>query len=143
MQVLVEKNNLTVTYSTKKAPQISGAFLSSIKDTILKSKYDLSVSFIGEKEMQKINKQTRNIDKVTDILSFPLDVQSGEIYINETYAKKKAEIFEISHEDYLKYLFVHGMIHLLGHDHGDIMDALEKKFTKKLHILYPYRYTRV
>lgn len=143
MFVLLDSENLTVTHSTKKAPQISGAFLASIKDTILKKKYDLSVSFVGEKEMQKINKQTRNIDKVTDILSFPLDAQSGEIYINETYAKKKAKIFEISHEDYLKYLFVHGMIHLLGHDHGDKMDALEKKFTKKLHILYPYRYTRV
>ncbi len=142
MFVLLDTENLTVTYSTKKAPYISGAFLSSIKETILKKKYNLSISFIGEKEMQKINKLNRNIDKPTDILSFPFDDQSGEIYININQVEKKAKIFEISSEDYLKYVFVHGMTHLLGHDHGDKMDTLEKKFTKKLHILYPYRYTR-
>lgn len=143
MHVLLDSKNLTVTYATKKAPCIKGAFLSSIKETILKKKYDLSVSFIGDTQMRKINKESRGLDSVTDILSFPLDEQSGEIFINLNYAEKKAKIFEISHEDYLSYLFVHGMIHLLGHDHGDKMDALEKKYTKKLHILYPYRYTRV
>lgn len=142
MQVLFDSENLTVTYATKKAPYIPGAFLSTIKNTILKKKYDLSVSFVSEKEMQKINRENRNIDKPTDILSFPLDEDVGEIFINLKQAEKKAKIFEISAEDYLKYVFVHGMIHLLGHDHGDKMDNLEIKFTKKLHILYPYRYTK-
>ena len=142
MKTLVETDNLTVTYATKKAPYVSGAFLSSLKDSILNKKYDLSISFVGQTAMRTINRNTRAIDKTTDILSFPFDDLSGEICINLDCAQKKAKLFEMSDEDYLKYLLVHGMIHLLGHDHGQKMDALEKKITKKLHIPYPYRYTR-
>ena len=57
-------------------------------------------------------------------------------------AMKKAKLFEMSIEKYTEYLIVHGMVHLQGHDHGEKMDSLEKIYTKKLHIQYPYRYTK-
>lgn len=133
---------LLVTNTTKKVPSLSGTFLHDAKDLILKKKYELSVTFIGTSKMKSINTLYRQIAKPTDILSFPIDETIGEIFICMDIVEKKAKLFEMKTEEYLKYLIVHGMIHLLGHDHGDKMDSLEKIYTKKLHIEYPYRYTK-
>ncbi len=144
MRVLVETETILATYTTKKAPLITGAFLSTVKDTILGKKYDLSISFVGKEKMREINRTSRGIDKATDILSFPIELGktgAGEIYICTDKVISKSADFESTPKKYLEYLFVHGMVHLLGHDHGTKMDSLEKKYTKKLHILYPYRYT--
>lgn len=142
MTILLDTQTLTVTYTTKKVPLLNGAFLALAKDTILKKKYELSIACVDLKAMQEINKKHRQLDKPTDILSFPLDKQAGEIYLCFEYIEKKAKLFELSVKEYTEYLLIHGMIHLLGHDHGEKMDALEKKYTKRLHIRYPYRYTR-
>jgi len=133
---------LSVTNTTKKVPSVSGAFLHDAKNLILKKKYELSLTYVGLAKMKSLNTQYRQIEKATDILSFPIDESMGEIYICLDYAEKKAKIFEMKPEEYIKYLVIHGMIHLLGHDHGDKMDSLEKIYTKKLHIEYPYRYTK-
>lgn len=133
---------LSVTNTTKKVPSLSGTFLHDAKDLILKKKYELSITYVGTSKMKSINTQYREIAKPTDILSFPIDETIGEIYLCLDIVEKKAKLFEMKTEDYLKYLVVHGMIHLLGHDHGDKMDDLEKIYTKKLHIPYPYRYTK-
>lgn len=133
---------LTVTNTTKKVPPFRGTFLHDAKDLILKKKYELTVTFVGTSKMKSINTQYREIAKTTDILSFPIDETMGEIYLCMEYIEKKAKLFEMETESYVKYLVVHGMIHLLGHDHGDKMDELEKIYTKKLHIEYPYRYTK-
>jgi rRNA maturation RNase YbeY len=141
MPLLLDTNTLTVTYSTKKVPPLDGAFLSHAKDTILKKKYELSITCVGTKTMQEINNKHRQLNKPTDILSFPIDTSIGEIYLCFDMIEKKAKLFNISIKEYTEYVLVHGMIHLLGYDHGEKMDALEKKYTKRLHILYPYRYT--
>ncbi len=144
MRVLVDTDTLLATYTTKKAPALTGAFLSTVKNTILGKTYDLSVSFVGMEKMRAVNKTNRNIDKATDILSFPIEVGtrgSGEIYICMEKVLQKSIVFEISMKKYLEYVLVHGMVHLLGYDHGDDMDSVEKKYTKKLNISYPYRYT--
>jgi rRNA maturation RNase YbeY len=142
MPTLLDTSTLTVTYTTKKVPSLDGAFLSRAKDLILKKKYELSITCVGLNKMQAINLEHRQLDKPTDILSFPIDTEIGEIYLCFDYIEKKAKLFETTPEKYTEYLIIHGMIHLLGLDHGDKMDNLEKKFTKKLHIHYPYRYTR-
>lgn len=144
MHVLVDTDTLLATYTTKKAPGITGAFLSTVKDAILGRKYDLSISFIGTDKMREINKNNRKINKATDILSFPIEIGShgaGEIFICMEKVSSKSKKFELSMKKYLEYLLLHGMVHLLGHDHGDKMDTVEKKYTKKLNISYPYRYT--
>jgi|GEM_PF-787404 len=142
MPVLLDTTNLTVTHTTKKVPPLDGAFLSHTKDAVLKKKYELSITCVGVKAMQEINKKHRELDKPTDILSFPIDETIGEIYLCFDMIEKKAKVFNISTKEYTEYVILHGMIHLLGHDHGEKMDALERKFTKRLHIHYPYRYTR-
>lgn len=144
MRVLVDTDTLLATYTTKKAPLLSGAFLLSVKDTVLGKNYDLSVTFIGPVMMRSINKKNRNIDKATDILSFPIELGkhgAGEIYICMDKIHSKAKKFETTPKKYLEYVLVHGMTHLLGYDHGNKMDAVEKKYCEKLHIHYPYRYT--
>lgn len=142
MPVLLDTPTLTVTYTTKKVPSLDGAFLSRAKNFILKNKYELSITCVGVTSMRDINKKHRGLNKSTDILSFPINNEIGEIYLCFDDIEKKAKLFEISTKEYTEYVLVHGMVHLLGHDHGKIMDALEKKITKRLHIVYPYRYTR-
>jgi probable rRNA maturation factor len=144
MRVLVDTDTLTATYATKKAPLITGAFLSTVKSTILGKKYELCVSFVGKENMQKLNTVHRSIKKPTDILSFAIEVGTegtGEIFICMEKVISKSKKFELTPKKYLEYLILHGMVHLLGHDHGANMDRLEKKYTQKLNISYPYRYT--
>lgn len=148
MLLLLDTPTLTVTYTTKKVPPLDGAFLSRIKETILKKNYELSIICVGLDKMQNINLEYRKLDKPTDILSFPLEINTqnmcgtGEIYLCFDMIEKKAKLFNISLKQYTEYVLVHGMVHLLGYDHGDQMDKLEKIYTKKLHIHYPYRYTK-
>lgn len=137
MRYILDDDNLSISYTVKKTPQINGVFLRTVKNTILGKKYDLSIYFVGQDKISSINKQYRKKDYVTDILSFPYK-DFGEMYICLDKVTQKANLFNTSPENYLNYLFIHGMTHLLGHDHGDAMDKLEKKFTKKLNIFYPY-----
>ena len=131
--------NLKISYTVKKAPIKDGVFLHKIKNSILGKKYDLNIYFVGPKKIKKINQQYRKKDYVTDILSFPFPGDDfGEIYLCMNKVKSKAKLFDTTTENYLNYLFIHGMIHLTGLDHGEEMDKLEKKFTKKLNIFYPY-----
>lgn len=139
MRYIVDKENLAISYTTKKAPEINGVFLHNIKNEILGKNYDLNIYFVGEKTIKSVNQKYRKKDYITDILSFPfLDDNFGEIYICLNKVEQKAKLFDTSKQNYLNYLFVHGMIHLLGLDHGEEMDKLEKKYTKKLNIFYPY-----
>ena len=82
---------------------------------------DVEVILTTDEEIKNLNKMHRNIDKPTDVLSFPLEKLSGmplgSIVISFDTAKKGAEEFGHSVEDEIKLLFIHGMLHLLGYDH--------------------------
>lgn len=107
---------------------------SDIKNAILGEDYELSLAFVSPKESHKINLATRGKDKPTNILSFPLEKKSGEIVICLSYAKKEAPKFEREYENYIAFLFIHGLIHLKGFDHGVTMENIEKKFRKQFSI---------
>ena len=100
------------------------------KNKILGVKYDLSLVFVEEKKIQKLNKQYRNIDKPTDILSFSLSKNSGEIFICQKVSKVQAKEFERSYKNFIPFLLIHGMVHLLGYDHGNKMEKEEEKWRK-------------
>ena len=71
----------------------------------------ISLAFVDKEEMQKLNKKFRNKDKPTDVLSFELKEKGlfGEIVICPDVVKEKGEnIVEV---------FIHGILHLCGHDH--------------------------
>lgn len=92
----------------------------------------LSLKICNDREIQQLNKTYRGIDRATDVLSFPLpfvDPQSDEEYLGDIIisfptAKKQAKEHKQTIEDELTFLFLHGLLHLLGYDHED---AAEEK----------------
>lgn len=91
---------------------------------------EVSVSFVNNAEIQKLNKVYRNKDCPTDVLSFPLSengnydineetgfVILGDIVISLDMAVKQADMFGHSLEREIGFLTVHSMLHLLGYDH--------------------------
>ncbi|MFA5651843.1 MAG: rRNA maturation RNase YbeY [Candidatus Paceibacterota bacterium] len=105
-----------------------------IKNKILGEKYELDLIFVSEKKIHALNKTYRKIDKATDILSFPISKNSGEIFICEKIAKKKAKDFEREYLNFIAFLFIHGCVHLLRFDHGNKMEKIEIKYRKIFNI---------
>ena len=105
-----------------------------IKKAILGEKFELSLVFVSAKKIQELNKTYRNINKPTDILSFPLSKTSGEILICKSETRKMMKEFGRSFDNFLAFLFIHGCVHLKGFDHGDKMEKIEVKFRKIFNI---------
>ena len=91
---------------------------------------EVSVIFVDDDQIQALNKEYRNLDKSTDVLSFPLFsdnnyevspetgcVALGDIVISIEHAQAQADEYEHSFEREMAYLTVHSMLHLLGYDH--------------------------
>lgn len=103
---------------------------SLMKKAVLGDDYELSLVIIGKNEIKKLNKSYRGIDKPTDILSFPLSDSEGEIFICLEIARKEALNFDRSYDNFVKFLFIHGLVHLKGFKHSDKMEGEEKKIRK-------------
>jgi len=122
------QDNFSITNKTKgKLPRLPFV---EFKNKILGKKYVLSLVFISEKEIHSLNKKYRNVDSPTDILSFPYNKKTGEIFICEKKAKIKAKEFERKYDNFVSFLFIHGCVHLLGYDHGNKMEKIEVKYRK-------------
>jgi probable rRNA maturation factor len=106
----------------------------TIKNSILGKSYQLSLTFVGKDRAQKLNITTRNKDYIPNVLSFPLDDSAGEMYICPAAARPQAADFNLSVDDYIAYLFIHGCVHLKGYDHGDTMDKMEQKYLRQFRI---------
>ena len=102
-----------------------------IKNDILGKNYSLSIAFVDEKKSREINKEYRNKDKSTNILSFLLHKNEGEIIICPPVVKREAKNFERNFTEFLGFLVIHGMLHLKGHEHSSTMERLEEKYDKK------------
>ena len=105
-----------------------------IARTILGSRYELTVILTTSARIKKLNAVYRGISKPTDILSFLLSGNEGEIYICPTEARKEAKKFDRTYENFLPFLFIHGCVHLKGHDHGTTMERIEVGIRKKFGI---------
>jgi probable rRNA maturation factor len=98
----------------------------------------LGVRFVGDREMRRVNRQFREKDKTTDVLSFPGDSADGghlgDILISIPTARRQA--VEAGHgvDQEIKTLLLHGILHCLGYDHetdqGE-MERLERKLRRK------------
>jgi probable rRNA maturation factor len=102
-----------------------------MKKAVLGEKYSLSLVFIGEKKSAELNNSYREKNKPTNILSFPLDKNNGEIFITLSLTRKEAELFERKPDNFVAFLFIHGLLHLKGMKHGSTMEEAEKKLRKK------------
>ncbi len=95
----------------------------------------LSVSFVSPYKIRKYNREYRNIDKVTDVISFAMEDSEcyyqddnrelGDIFICYQRALKQSVQYGHSLERELSFLFTHGLLHLLGYDHQNKEDEEE------------------
>ena len=98
----------------------------------LKKRVNLSVALVDNKTIRRLNKKYRKKDRVTDVLSFDY----GEIIICYPKAKKQAQKLGHSIKEELKILLIHGLLHLLGHEHKTRQQRLKmKKLEDKLCLL--------
>lgn len=78
---------------------------------------DISLVFIGDTAMRRINTAYRGKHKTTNVLSFTLERRLGELLISLPQAKREAKRDKVSLKRKLEELIVHGMLHLKGYDH--------------------------
>jgi probable rRNA maturation factor len=121
-------------FTNKTRSRIDGALFHSIKILALGKSYDLSVSIVPPAVIKKFNLMYRGKKTATDILSFPLSKGEGEIYICPSEARKEAKKFGRSYDNFLSFLFIHGCMHLKGHDHSATMERIEAKIRHKFNI---------
>lgn len=110
-----------------------------IKEKMLGKRYELSIAFVGDTRMRTLNRTYRGKDASTDVLSFPLSSDSGEIIFSMARVTQKAKKFSLTPREYLAYLFIHGILHLKGLEHGRTMEKLEDSWCRTLNIQPPKR----
>lgn len=124
------------------------------KEGIDEAGAEVSVSFVTPEEIRSLNREYRDVDSVTDVLSFPqfdsvddlIDMQEetgvaelGDVVICMERALSQAEEFGHPLEREVIYLFVHSILHLLGYDHMEeedkkVMRAREEEVMSELGI---------
>ena len=126
------------------------------EEKIEDSKLIITITLTNPQNIRRINKEFRNIDKATDVLSFPMfekeeleekiEMQDfehedmlGDIVISIDKVEEQAREYEHSFERELSYMIVHGFYHLMGYDHIEecdkkIMRPKEEKILQELKI---------
>ena len=99
---------------------IDTASLEKIAESLTKK--DIELIVVKNDEIQELNKEHRNIDKATDVLSFPMDFEMphmplGSIVISTDFVEEKSKEYGHEFNEEFSLLFIHGILHLLGYDH--------------------------
>ena len=125
------------------------------EEKLLNLNFYLSITLTNPEQIHKLNKQYRNVDKPTDVLSFPMFEKGeidnivseqikniipevlGDIVISIDKVKEQAEEYGHSFERELSYMIVHGFYHVMGYDHIEEKDKeiMRPKEEKVLSIL--------
>lgn len=106
-----------------------------IKNAILGTDYELSISFVTPAISKKLNGVHRGKDYATNILSFELSKTSGELIIEPSCVKRDAPNFDMDYRNFLGFLLIHGMLHLKGMDHSSTMEKHEARYKKMFGIV--------
>ncbi len=104
---------------------------SRIKNEILGKNYELSIAYVSLKKSQELNKKWRGKNKPTNVLSFALSKNSGELVLCKAVIKKELKKFNRTFPELLGFLVIHGLLHLKGLDHSSTMEEAEKKYDQK------------
>lgn len=125
IDILDETQELEAKYKTtlKKIARVVLKKLELPKDC------ELSISFIDDTKMRELNLSYRSIDRTTDVLSFPQSegpdfTLLGDIIISLETARRHSKSYGITLHEELKKLIIHGILHLLGHDHKKKKETL-------------------
>lgn len=127
-----ETKNLKIKRTTK--GKLPGLPFVSMKEKIMGKKYDLSIVFLNKKQIENLSQTWKGDKTHKNILSFPLDKDSGEIILNLETIRTEAKNFNKKYHEYLGFLVIHGMLHLKGFAHGSKMEKEEKKFVKMFNL---------
>lgn len=101
-----------------------------MKHEVLGETYELSLTFVANDLMRRLNRTYRGKDYPTNVLAFPLAKDAGEIFINVPRATREARAHQMSLRAYVAFLFIHGMLHLSGHAHGSTMERQEHELLR-------------
>ena len=88
---------------------------------------ELGIAFVGAQEMRALKREHLGIDEPTDVLSFPID---GREPLPEGVPRALGDVVlcpDVVGDDW-RWPLVHGLLHLLGHEHGDTMEARERVY---------------
>ena len=106
---------------------------------------EISILFMKDVDIRQLNKEFRNVDKATDVLSFPQNPDDGlsfpgekilgDIAISLDKAKFQAKEHDLAFKEEIILLLIHGILHLLGYDH-EISELEEIKMRKKTRELF-------
>ncbi|NLZ45466.1 MAG: rRNA maturation RNase YbeY [Clostridiales bacterium] len=151
VKVLITNNQKKIKIPTGIRLLIRKCCSAVLNEENFKGNAEISVSFVDDKSINDLNREYRDIDSSTDVLSFPLgedgkyDLNNetnaymlGDIVISLETATHQAEIYGHSLEREMGFLTVHSMLHLLGYDHVDnslgevIMREKEESILEKL-----------
>lgn len=122
-------------------PLVEKYYKKTLKVLELEDIYDFSLIIVGPRKIREINRDYRNIDSETDVISFAMlddfeeeyviedRVELGDIFINRNRVLSQAKEYNHSIKREFIFLFVHGLLHLFGYDH------MEKKDEKKMFAL--------
>ncbi len=129
------------------------------EEHLLQTNLYIAITLTNPKHIRALNQKYRNIDKETDVLSFPMfekeEIQQllsqkeyvvqdvlGDIIISVDRVKEQAKEYGHSFERELAYMLVHGFYHLMGYDHIEEKDKLQMR-PKEEKILQDLRITRI
>ena len=111
---------------------------------------ELLIRLVSPVEIQVLNKEYRGKNQVTNVLSFQSDIPEevgesilGDVVICVDVVREEALISDKQFADHLTHMAIHGILHLIGHDHEDVtaankMESIEIDFLSKIGISNPY-----
>lgn len=159
MSVLIDNRQDKVTIEPEMEAIVERVVQKTLEEEV-EGDYEVSISFVDNDEIRQLNKQYRDKDSATDVLSFPLmefeeteedyedeenfvqeDRLLGDIVISLEKAKEQAQEYGHSFERELAFLATHGVLHLLGMDHED-EDEEKEMIMKQNRILELLNITR-
>ncbi|HJV37206.1 MAG TPA: rRNA maturation RNase YbeY [Geothrix sp.] len=121
--------------------QSLGKLLHSLRDRLAPGAQGVSLTYVDDRGMRKLNREHRGKNMTTDVLSFPSSAEKGafphlgDIVISLPTAEKMAKKFGVSRRREVETLVIHGFLHLCGHDHekdqGEMM-ALQAQLERDL-----------
>jgi probable rRNA maturation factor len=122
-------------------------------DAVGRDDASLAVALVNDAAIRALNREYRGKDKATDVLSFPLDdapagngaeTLLGDVVISVDTAKRQADDYDAPLQRELYRLLIHGILHLLGHDHvradeRRAMEREERRLADAIGMPWPYR----
>lgn len=124
---------------------VRSAIIASLASEGYERDCEVSVTFTDNDGIRAINREFRDIDAPTDVLSFPMDdtdeaiggqiASLGDIVLSLERAQEQAEQFGHSYEREVSFLVAHSVLHLLGYDHEESDEADEQMREKQRSIM--------